>query len=219
MRRSRKYRPGVQLLIVGLLGLLVAVPVYFWSKKMNAVPLEIPLSLSAGHIQSPDFTTHVSIPYNVDIAFDTTKIPLSELDCLIGTNLETVEPCTNQPAILNVKWTLISGDRPVATGSSTDAVGAGYSYHKTARHLGNFHSESGRQYRLDLDVLGDGARLNVARPKLEITPLLVSYEGRFLLTALELLVSAICVTAGCIIALISILRGRRLGKLPNDNST
>jgi hypothetical protein len=215
MKRPSKYPAGFRLLIVGLAGLMVALPVYFWSEKMNAVPLDIPISLYTGHVQTQEFTTPVAIPYNVDIAFDTSTIPLTELDCLIGTNLEKVEPCTGQPAILNVQWTLESDSKSVATGSSIETVGAVYSYHKTARLLGNFHSESGKQYKIDLDVLQNGARLNGASPKLEVVPLLAPYEGRFLLAALELLLSIAAVAVGLVMVLVSIRREKRLGNVTN----
>jgi hypothetical protein len=101
---------------------------------MNAVPLDIPLSLSTEHFQSTEFKTIAAIPYNINIAFDTTKLPLKELDCLVGTNL-TIEACRGQPPILNVQWKLVSEGRVVASGASTDTNMAGFSHHRLARYI------------------------------------------------------------------------------------
>jgi hypothetical protein len=178
---------------------------------MNAVPLDIPVTLSIGHIRTPDFRTNVAIPYDIDIAFDS-GIPLDELDCLVGMNLESVHPCTNQPSVLNVNWTLMSDGQNLASGSSTETVRAGYSYHKTARHIGRFRAESGRTYRLDLDVLQDATRLVGANPRLEVEPFLNRYEGRLLLAGLAFCLGSLGAVVGVAIILISSIREKSLAK-------
>ncbi len=175
---------------------------------MNTVPLNIPLPLSAGHIQTPDFKTSVSIPYNVDIAFDTTKLPLEELDCRVGTNIPSVEPCSGNPPILNVQWKLISNSQTIPSTSSS--FGSSYSYHKIARHIGRFDSEAGGKYRLELDVLQDATRLSKADPRLEVVPFLDPYEGRLLLGGVAFFFGIIAGVAGLVMVLMSARRERHL---------
>ena len=208
MQPAQQFRTGVLALI---LGMAVSVSIYFWLTMMNAVPLDIPVSLSVGHIRTPDFRTSVAIPYDVDIAFDS-GIPLDELNCLIGMNLKSVQPCTGQPPVLNVNWKVVSDGQTVASGSSTETGGAGYSYHKAARHIGGFRAENGRTYRLDLDVLQDGTRLVRANPRLEVEPFLNSYEGRLLLAGLAFCLGILAAVVGVVLILISSIRKKRLRK-------
>jgi hypothetical protein len=205
---AQQSRAGVLALI---LGVALSVSIYIWSQAMNAVPLDIPMSLSVGHIRTPDFRTSVNIPYDIDIAFDS-GIPLDELNCLTGMNLESVEPCTGQSSVLNVNWTLMSDGKNVASGSSTETVRAGYSYHKTARHIGSFRAENGRTYRLDLDVLQDAVRLGRANPRLQVEPFLNRYEGRLILAGIGFCLGILGAVVGVAMILISGIREKRLRK-------
>ena len=203
------FRNGVAAL---LLGLAVSASLYLWLALMNAVPLDIAVPLSLGHIQTPEFTTKVTIPYDIDIAFDSTKIPYEKLNCLIGMNLDSVQPCTDEPSILNVKWKVVSDGQTLANGSSTDTVRAGYSYHKTARYMGRFDAKSGKKYRLEIDVLQDATRLALANPRLGIEPFLNAYDGRLLLAGPAFYVGLFGAAIGIITMVTSTIREMRLRK-------
>ena len=192
-----------------ILGLAVCLFVQLWSARMNAVPLNIPFSFSIGPTQTSEFKTLAAIPYDVQIAFDTTRLPLKELNCLIGTNIPSVEPCSGQTPILNMEWKLTSNNQILARGSSTEAARAAYSYHRATRYLGRFDSQAGRKYRLDLDVLQDATRLAKADPRLEVVPFLDAYEGRLLLASLAFLLGSVGASAGLFIILKSTLHKRR----------
>jgi hypothetical protein len=208
MQPAKQSRVGALALI---LGAALSVSIYIWAGMMNAVPLDIPVTLSVGHIRTPDFKTSVDIPYDIDIAFDS-GIPLDKLNCLIGMNLQSVQPCTDQPSVLKVNWTLVRDDQNIASGSSTETGRASYSYNKTARHIGGFHAENGRKYRLELDVLQDGAQLGRANPRLQVEPFLNSYEGRLLLAGLAFCLGILGAVVGVALILISIIRETRLRK-------
>src|ERR1700730_5798872 len=156
MQLLNKFRAGLLALI---LGSAISTSIYVWSVRMNAVPLDIPISLSAGQIQTQEFKASVGIPYDIDIAFNS-NIPMKELDCLIGMNLPSVEPCTDKPSILTVNWKLTSNSQTLANGSSTEIARAGYSFNKIARYIGRFDAENGRKYRLELEVLQDATPLD-----------------------------------------------------------
>ncbi len=208
MQPAQQSRVGIFALI---LGAALSASIYIWAGMMNAVPLDIPVSLLVGHIRTPDFRPSVNITYDIDIAFDS-GIPLDKLNCLIGMNLQSVQPCTNQPSVLNVNWMLMRDGQNIASGSSTETVMAGYSYNKTARHIGNFRAEHGRKYSLELDVLQDGAQLGRANPRLQVVPFLNSYEGRLLLAGLTFCLGILGVVVGIAMILISRIRKMRLKK-------
>lgn len=173
---------------------------------MNAVPLEVPFALSGGSIETPEFTTILSIPYDVEIVFRTTQMPAEEIDCLIGTNVKSVEPCSGEPSILNVKWRLVDGNRPSTNGSSIDLYEADYSYHQIALNIGRFDSVTGGRYRLKVDVLQNATRLAGARPKLEVVPFLNPYDGRLLLAGLAFYVAIAAAVCGASLILVSAFR-------------
>lgn len=131
MRVTRTHRIGAVLFVAGA---SISLMIFLWSEAMTAVPLSIPVVLSPGQFESPKFAPRMSIPYRINIVFDS-NIPSAELNCFIGMN-KGPQRCGNEAAILNVKWELMSGGHAVATGSSADLVGASYSYHKTQRHIG-----------------------------------------------------------------------------------
>jgi hypothetical protein len=174
---------------------------------MNVVPLSIPVVLSPGHFRSPEFKTRVSTQHLINITFDS-NIPPEELDCLIGTNIKSVQRCIGQPAILNVKWRILSPSQTIATGSSAELVGASYSYHRTERHIGSFDAESGKKYLLDIDVLQDGSRLALDHPRLEVEPNLRGYEGWLLLGGLAFYLGILGAAGGAIMICVTMLRER-----------
>jgi hypothetical protein len=194
-------RIGVVLFVAGA---SISLLIFLWSEAMNAVPLSIPVVLSPGQFQSPRFATRMSIPYRINIVFDT-SIPSAELDCFIGMS-KGPQRCGNEAAILNVKWQLQSGGRAVTTGSSADLVGASYSYRKIQRHIGTFAAKRGRVYTVDLNILEDGTRLSEAHPRLEIEPNLVGYEGWLLLAGLTFYVGLLGAAAGIGLILVGVFR-------------
>ncbi len=205
MLENSKYRVGVLLCITGL---AISVMTWSWSKAMNDVPLSMRIAMSPGHFQSPKFKTRASTQYRINFAFDS-GISTEELDCLIGMNIKSVQPCTNQPAVLNVRWQIFSHGGLIANGSSSELVAASYSNHKIQRHIGFFDAKSGRDYVLALDVLGDETRLDAAHPILEVEPNLNAYEGRLMLNALAFYIGVLVAAISAIVVVIGLLRGGR----------
>ena len=200
----QKYQRGALLLISGL---TVSLATYLWSKAMNVVPLSIPVVLSPGHFRSPEFKARVSTQHLINVTFDS-NIPPEELDCLIGTNIKSVQRCIGKPAILNVKWRILSPPQTIATGSSAELVGASYSYHRTERHIGSFDAESDKKYVLDVDVLQDASRLSLDHPRLEVEPNLRGYEGWLLLGGFAFYLGILGAAGGAIMICVTILRER-----------
>ena len=205
MRVTPTHRIGAVLFVAGA---SISLMIFLWSEAMNAVPLSIPVVLSRGQFQSPQFRTRVSIPYNINIVFDS-SIPSAELNCLIGMS-RGPQRCGTEAAILNVKWQLTSGGQAVATGSSGELVGASYTYHKIQRQIGIFDAHRGEAYTVDLNILEDGTRLSEAHPRLEIGPNLFGYEGWLLLAGLVFYVGLLGAAAGIVLILVGVFRGKQL---------
>lgn len=204
MRASLTNRVGVVLFVAAA---SISLAVFLWSQAMNAVPLSLPVVLSSGEFQSPKFVTGMSIPYRINIVFDS-SIPSEELDCLIGMS-KGPQRCGNEAPILNLKWQLISGGQVVANGSSAELVGGSYSYHRTQRHIGIFEGRRGQGYTVDLNVLEDGTRLSEAHPRLEVEPNLFGYEGWLLLAGLTFYVGLLGVATGVVLILVGVFTGKR----------
>lgn len=125
------------------------------------VPLYVPISLSQGHIRTPEFTINLKSTYLIEVVVgresDSEGVP-----CLIG-----FFECPGNPSVLSIAWSLSERGRVVASGSSDvdhAAFGGGTTM---GRELGGFQADKGR-YVLNLDVLRDGSRLNAGAPHLVI---------------------------------------------------
>lgn len=164
---------------------------------MNAVPLSVPVVLSPGHFESPNFKVRVSTQHVVSIALKR-SLPPDQMDCFIDMNLMP-NGCANHPAILNVKWQLVSGGHTIATGSSNER-GASYSDNLIERHIGRFDAQSGKEYKLEFDVLQDGSGLAPAHPLLEVVPNLNAYEGRLMLAGVGFYAGFVIAAIGVIMA-------------------
>jgi hypothetical protein len=86
-------------------GLTISGLTYVWTRKMNATPLSMPITLSRGHFQSPVFKARVTLQHEISITFNR-SLPPDQMECFIGMNLGS--NCADQPSILNVRWKLIS---------------------------------------------------------------------------------------------------------------
>ena len=119
----------------------------WWLATRNWTPLDIPVSLSQGHIRTPEFRINVEATYLFRIAvrpeFDIEAGP-----CLAGFRC---------PSALDLSWSLSQGARVVLRAEKFPG----------GRILGGFHVPKGR-YTLDLDVRQDGSRLNAGAPHLEV---------------------------------------------------
>lgn len=143
-------------------GLVVWIASAAWLATRKLDVLDVPVSLSPGHIRTQEFQINFNSSYLVAIAVERGP-SFPNLDCQMW-------GCYNSPVILRALWTLSSGDRAVSTGDSDDMYGGhGQLVLEEAdgRVLGGFESKAGR-YRLDVDVLSGASSLNKGHPKLII---------------------------------------------------
>jgi hypothetical protein len=132
-----------------------------WDATRIRTPLNEPVSLSQGHIRTPEFQINVPSAYQIEVevnrGFDFWGVP-----CLIGG-----DQCQGNPGVLAVSWSLSRGGRVIANGSSNGSDRTVQGKATLGRVVGGFDAGKG-SYVLDLDVLRDGSRLNGGAPRLVV---------------------------------------------------
>lgn len=120
---------------------------YWWDATRIWVPLDVPVSLSRGHIRAPEFKINVESKYAIEIqakpGFDDGNGP-----CFGGYWCQSP---------LSMSWSLSSGGR-VVPGSGEPPLGS---------VVGSFNARKG-SYVLDLDVVQDGSRFDAGAPRLVV---------------------------------------------------
>ena len=120
----------------------------YWLATRKLVPLDIPISLSRGHIRTPEFSINLDSRYHLEMEVEW-QASMGDIDCLLW-------GCYERPGILKMQWTL-SGAGQVESSGSGDEMRRGDSF-----------ILSGGRHRLDLDVLSDASILNSAHPRLRV---------------------------------------------------
>jgi hypothetical protein len=206
MRRGTKI--GLGLILVGLaiqLGWLL------WGGTRHWVPVDMQVTLSPGHITTREFKVNISAPYVIEIVVQK-NMPFDTLNCLLGiwSNSER-EPrrCENTSSVIEATWTLFSGTRIIAQGTSNGADGAVWAGSTISRDIGDFQGEYGRSYTLDVNILKDGSRLANCNPRLEVAVENEWAKGILFWRVTGNLVTTVLWLVGIPILLISVLRGHR----------
>ncbi|HMD70497.1 MAG TPA: hypothetical protein VKF41_04100 [Bryobacteraceae bacterium] len=119
----------------------------WWDATRIWVPLDVPISLSPGHIRTPEFKINLEAKYWIELEMEQ-GCDFEDRACLGG---------YWRRSPLSIPWTLSSAGRAVP--------GDGESPFRS--DLGCFNAGAGR-YVLDLDVLQDGSRFNRGKPRLVV---------------------------------------------------
>ena len=127
---------------------------------------DVPISLSQGtHYSTGELPVNLNARYGIEIYTDN-KFDPEKMRCLLGTPFPS-QRC-DTPVMLRARWAL-SSDGKTVQGDSDSTVGFGGSGTSgTNRLIGDFHSQKGQRYKLDVYVLSDTSSLNVANPRLYV---------------------------------------------------
>jgi hypothetical protein len=155
---------GVTLVVLAVTAILVR---RHWLSTVELTPVNMPISMSVGHLNTGDFKIDVNYLYQIEMHFYSEHYPDPVLDCLVGMP-STANKCEETPSLVEVKWVLTNDGNVLKQGVTHE--GSGYWADGLVRTLGNFKGEAGHRYRLDLDVVKDGSRLATANPRLIIHP-------------------------------------------------
>jgi hypothetical protein len=137
-------RPALALLV---LGLAIYFPSYFWIKSRSLVPLDVPMSLAPGHIETGEF--QINLEGNFFVYADTRN--LGDWNCRY---LDRVR---------SHSFVLSSGRKSPLTGASKDDRGDAV----VGSYLGYFHATPGR-YSLSVEILSPTSDFNYCNPHLEV---------------------------------------------------
>jgi hypothetical protein len=172
MRLSRLTWAGIALIVIAVtvIGTWMVLPLQAPTNK----PIDMPITMSVGHVRTPEFKVNISRLYTIEIVAKKT-IPFETLTCLLGMPLESGK--CDRPSVIEAAWTLTSGGRTVEQGASDGDTGGGWSDNDIAREIGSFRSENGRTYLVDVDFLTDASALSATDPHLKVEVSTDYYEG------------------------------------------
>src|SRR5437879_7958677 len=102
MRLLRISRIGLLFLLLGALWFAGWV---LWGKTRITRPVDMPVSMSPGHIRSREFKINLEAVYLIEIAADKNKIPADTLHCLLGYKFRDSD-CAETPSVVKASWVL-----------------------------------------------------------------------------------------------------------------
>lgn len=185
-----------------------------WVATRIRSPIDVPISMSVGHVRTREFRVNLEATYLVEIEAETKAFPQDALYCLLGYKItpRINAACATTPSVVKGAWVLRSDGQTMASGSTEDndedGEGGAVTDHEIARVIGTFVSEKNRPYILDVDVLADGSRLNPGNPRLKVVAFpedpVSNYWGPRVVT-----VTVLLELVGAIILTISLIRRRR----------
>jgi hypothetical protein len=146
-----------------------------WVQTAINVPIDMPISMAVGQVRTVPFKVNRNRLYTIRIVAKKT-IPFDTLNCLLDMSIERPSQC-KQPSVIKANWTLTSDGIIVAQGVSDTDSGGGWAADCIEREIGYFHSERGRNYLLNVNILADGTLLSETDPHLKIEVSRDYYEG------------------------------------------
>jgi len=158
---------------IGVVFLCLAALLYAKSESeehaRNWEPLDIPISLHQGIINTPTLGPDLDGDYEILIEFDK-KFSLNRMECMLGVlTPKGTRPdwCSGIPDLINISWTLFEGKQEISDGDSSYYPGGVWSA-KVDRHIGRFQGRKGHSYTVALNVRRNASELNIANPRLVI---------------------------------------------------
>lgn len=209
MPSSRIKLTGIALVCTGaiVLGLWI-----LWVTTRSQTPVDMPVSMTVGHIRTPEFRINRNALYTIDIEVEKT-IPFDTLSCLLGMSMghtsTAFEECPDRPSVVKASWLLTSNGQTIGRGYSDDYISGAWMNDSIARELGHFDGKSGSSYVLDVNVLADGSLLASGNPRLkvEIDPEFV--EGDMFWSAILFLLTGTVAVVGLALLAVSAVKNRR----------
>jgi hypothetical protein len=177
-----------------------------WVKTAINIPIDMPISMSVGHVLTPQFKVNRNRFYTIRILAKKT-IPFDTLNCLLDMSPLRPSQC-KQPSVIKASWTLTSDGIIVAQGVSDTDSGGAWAADYVAREIGSFRSESGRNYLLDVNLLTDGTLLSATDPHLKVEVSRDYSEGEGWMSLILIFPCASLVIIGLTFLCVSAIRSR-----------
>jgi hypothetical protein len=129
--------------------------------------LDYRVNLHQGQIRTPEFEAKVNGIYVLYIHIQQGKTDYRRKECLLDLEPPHSERCVAIPNVVDLSWTLWSGDKAVGGDTSQQTWKQGvYSSDYTGREIGRFRARRGARYVLKVNFRRDPSELNIASPKL-----------------------------------------------------
>ena len=204
---SRKVAFGISSLLAGALLVLASFKILTLHEWM---PLNLPVTLEQGEIRTPEFTTDLDGQYMVEL-FVEDQPETDRMDCLLGTAYVLPERCKDTPEVLDLSWTLASGQSVVAQGG-TSKDNWGFWGSGSGRGIGRFTAQKGGQYTLTVNVHKDATVLAPWKPCIRVRAHNAVYEDYHILSQLALFAGTLGILGGlALFVQIIIVRFRSYG--------
>ena len=177
--------------------------------------LEFSVDLKPGAITSPEFRVGMKGRYEITLEAGY-NLPRDELERLLGM---WYYPNPPEP-VVEIEWTLISGDSVVASGSSRNEKGGGWRRSGVFRTLGWFDGLAETPYVLEINILRDGSALAPANPRITVDLGPEDVLDSIIIPRLKSTMITVIAIIGAVWILAFVLAFRRpnTGKNPADNS-
>jgi len=137
---------------IGVALTLIAASIYggweWWTATRTWVPLYMPVSLSQGHIRSPEFKINLDAGFWIFVEVET-KVDDEGVSCLTGYISDYCHK--NGVRELHASWTLSDRGRVVARGSTDTDQGSLGGMLTKGRGIGHFSVPSGDHFVLDVE--------------------------------------------------------------------
>ena len=157
-------------LIIGALfsltGLAIAAKVESYLAPMKVTPVDAPISLQPGETVVK-FQTGIKANYRVAIEFDRPqRISFKSTDCVTAEYFPRGD-CNGIPAGFEAAWSLAADGKQVASGKASKVM---WQLHGPfSLEFGQFGGRPSEEYILRVQVLTDGSRLALAKPRLQVS--------------------------------------------------
>jgi hypothetical protein len=177
-----------------------------WSETRTWVPVDMPVPLTVGRIQTREFKINQDALYEIGIDAER-NIPYQTLNCLLDVEDIYPERCKDTPSVIRASWVLTSDGAAVAHGSSDEFKGGGWSV-TVERYIGSFRLEKGKRYVIDVDILTDGTLLRTTHPRLKVGVHPEYYESNMWMTLFVTAFAGVLGIVGTALLLVGLLRKR-----------
>lgn len=144
----------------------------FWYSTRTWIALDVPISLAAGHVTTPEFQVNLEDRFEIELDVDR-PVPSDVMDNVLGIG---ESPSATNARGARLAWTLLC-DGELAKQGVSDGRGEGYWGRTTGRVLSYFSARKGKTYRLDINALDDGSRLSPYHPRIRVTVDLFALDG------------------------------------------
>jgi hypothetical protein len=186
----------------------------WWTKTRNFVPVDVPVSLTAGQTVTSGFALNFAGLYLIELEAAKT-MPLDTLHCLMAVEADAAR-CKDTPPAIGAAWTISRNGHVIGRGSSVELHSAPVQSGGVTRVMGEFQGRASPGYTLQVTFTADGGRLAVAHPRLKVTVADIATTDLQAASVLVLSVTFMCLLFGVILLVIAYFTRR--GKMTSETS-